>query len=320
MKDLTRTHIEVIKPGWFTTVQDLGRYGSQQYGMPVSGVMDRFAAVVGNRVVGNPDHAAVLECTLKGPELLFQRNTIIAITGADLSPAIDDNSIPLWERVSIQRGSRLRFGTQRSGSRAYVAIAGGINVPAILGSRSTHYSSATGGVHGRPLKAGDLLSAGKPAKSNTRFVKKRLPDQLRPCYGLSITLRIVPGPQQDYFSEDALATLTGSSYTVAPQSDRMGYRLTGPKLVRAGSDQFISDGTAMGALQIPPDGQPILLMADRQTTGGYPKIGVVISADLPLAAQLMPGDAIRFSTCTIAEAQAILREHYALLDAALPPR
>jgi antagonist of KipI len=174
-------------------------------------------------------------------------------------------------------------------------------------------------LQGRQLKPGDLLSAGHPVEAIGHLIRTRLPDRLRPHYDRSITLRVIPGPQQEYFSKDALPILTGSSYSIAPQSDRMGYRLTGPKIVRAGSARFISDGTAMGALQIPPDGQPILLMADRQTTGGYPKIAVVISADLPLAAQLMPGDIIQFQTCTVTEAQAILREHYASLDKALPP-
>lgn len=317
--DGTRTRLEIIKPGWFTTVQDLGRYGSQQYGVPVAGVMDRFSAVVGNRLVGNPDQAAVLECTLKGPELLFHEDTVIAVTGADLSPTIDEHGIPLWESITVPRGSRLRFGDPRAGSRAYVAVSGGIAVPLILGSRSTHYSSATGGMQGRPLKSGDLLHGGPPMGPAGRLVGKRLPDQLRPRFDRSVALRVIPGPQLEYFAADAASTLTTSLYTVAPQSDRMGYRLTGPRLVRAGSSRFVSDGTVMGALQVPPDGQPILLMADRQTTGGYPKIAVVISADLCLAAQLAPGDTIRFIPCRLAEAQTVLRTRSASLDAALPP-
>jgi len=312
--------IEVIKPGWFTTVQDLGRYGSQHYGVPVSGAMDRFATVVANRLAGNHDRAAVLECTLKGPELLFQQDTVIAVTGADLSPTIDDKSIPLWTCINAPRHSRLRFGTRRSGFRAYLAIAGGIDVPMVLGSRSTHYSSVTGGFQGRPLQPGDILSTGQSAGPNKQPIGKQLPDRLRPRYDRSVTLRIIPGPQQEYFSEDALITLTSSSYTITPQSDRMGYRLAGPKIVHTGSTHMISDGAVMGTVQVPSNEQPLLLMADGQTTGGYPKIGVVISADLPLAAQLMPGETIRFSTCTVAEAQTILRNQYGLLDAALPTR
>lgn len=311
------THIIVIKGGWLTTVQDLGRYGYQQYGVPVAGAMDSFSAMVANRLVGNPDRAAVLELTLKGPELQFERDTVIAITGADLSPTINGSSVPLWQTILMPHGGRLSFGKQRIGTRAYLAIAGGIDVPLVLGSRSTHCTSETGGLGGLPLKQGDSLCAGEPVKSIKRLTGTRLPDHLLPRYGRTATLRIVPGPQQNFFSEGSLATLTEAAYTVTPQSDRMGYRLAGLKVVHKGSMQFISDCTAMGALQIPPDGQPILLMADRQTTGGYPKIAVVISADLSLAAQLAPGDSVTFAPCTIAQAQTTLRKHRAQLDAAL---
>ena len=312
-------HIIVGKSGWLTTVQDLGRYGYQQYGVPVAGAMDSFSAIVANRLAGNPDNAALLELTLKGPELRFEQDSVIAITGADLSPTINGSSVPLWESIAIQRGSRLSFGKPQSGSRAYLAIAGGIEVPLVLGSRSTHCASETGGFAGRGLKSGDVLCSGKPGPFIGRLIGTRLPNQLLPRYGQSATLRIIPGPQQHFFSERSLSALTAATYTVSPQSDRMGYRLTGQKIARKGSTQFISDGTAMGALQVPPDGQPILLMADRQTTGGYPKIAVVITADLPLAAQLTPGDTITCVPCTVAQAQTLFRKHRALLDAALPP-
>ena len=311
--------IAVLKSGWLTTVQDLGRYGSQQFGVPVAGAMDSFSTIVANRLVGNSDHAALLELMLKGPDLQFEQDAIIAVTGADLSPTINGNSVPLWESIAIQRGSRLSFGKPRSGTRAYLAIAGGIDVPLVLGSRATHCASETGGFNGRPLKQGDVLWGGKPGTFVDRLMGKRLLKQLAPCYERSVCLRIIPGPQQDLFSTRSFSALTAATYAVSPQSDRMGYRLTGPKIVRKGSARFISDGTAMGALQVPPDGQPILLMADRQTTGGYPKIAVVISADLPLAAQLAPGDTVTFATCTVAQAQTVLRKHRAQLDAALPP-
>ena len=312
-------HIFVLKSGWLTTVQDLGRYGYQQYGVSVSGAMDSFSTIVANRLVGNSGHAAVLELTLKGPELQFRQDTIVAITGADLSPTVNGSSIPMWESILIPQNSRLCFGMPRTGSRAYLAIAGGIDVPLVLGSRSTHCASETGGYRGRPLKAGDVLFGGALGKPRNRLIGRRLSDQLLPRYGQSATLRIIPGPQQNFFSERSLSALTTASYTISPQSDRMGYRLTGQKIVRKGSTQFISDGTTMGALQVPPDGQPILLMADRQTTGGYPKIAVVISADLPFAAQLSPGDSITFAFCTLAKARTALLKQRAMLDARLPP-
>ena len=317
--DRQRCRVIVVKGGWLTTVQDLGRYGYQQYGVPIAGAMDRFSAIVANRLVGSSDYAALLELTLKGPELQFEEDSVIAVTGADLSPTINGSSVPLWESIAIQRGSRLSFGTKRAGSRAYLAIADGIDVPLVLGSRSTHCASQTGGFQGRPLKPGDILLCGENSgKSVDRLIGKRPPDRLLPRYEQSIPLRIVPGPQQDFFLKQSLAALTEATYTVSPQSDRMGYRLSGPNIIHKGSMPFISDGTAMGALQVPSDGQPICLMADRQTTGGYPKIAVVISTDLPLAAQLAPGDSITFALCTVAEAQTALRKQRAQLDKALP--
>ncbi len=317
--ELHPAEILVLKGGWLTTVQDLGRYGHQHYGVPASGAMDSFSTIVANRLVGNPDQAAVLELTLKGSELQFERDAVVAIAGADLSPTVNSKSIPMWQSIVISRGSRLSFGLPRSGSRAYLAIAGGIEVPLVLGSRSTHSASETGGLRGRPLKQGDLLCCGKPEQSADRLIGKRLSDELIPHYERSVTLRLISGPQQSFFLDTGLTTLTGSPYTVSPQSDRMGYRLTGPKIISKGSTQFISDGTTMGALQIPPDGQPILLMADRQTTGGYPKIAVIISADLPLAAQSGPGHTITFTRCTVSQAQTILRRQRARLDRDLPP-
>ena len=319
MTELQPAAILVVKGGWLTTVQDLGRYGHQHDGVSVSGVMDSFATTVANRLVGNPDQAAVLELTLKGPELQFEQDAVIAITGADLAPTLDGRRLPMWERMLILRGSRLRFGVPQSGARAYLSIAGGIKVPPVLGSRSTHWASDTGGLQGKPLKPGDILHGGKPGPLINQHVGTGLPNSLRPRYERTVRLRIIPGPQDDFFAKHSIKALTETTYTVSPQSDRMGYRLAGPKITRKDSDQFISDGTAMGALQVPPDGQPILLMADRQTTGGYPKIAVVISADLLLAAQLAPGDHIRFVLCTVAQAQRLVRMQRAQLDAELPP-
>ncbi len=316
--DIATIHIQVIKPGWFSTIQDLGRYGYQQYGVPVAGAMDNFSAMVANRLVGNADNAAVLELTLNGPELQFEGDTVIAITGADLSPTINGKSVPFWESIEVSNGSALSFGKQRAGARSYLAVAGGIDVPLVLGSRSTHCASETGGLKGRRLRQGDVLRIAPRSREVLRG--KRLPDRQVPCYEKSATLRIIPGPQENLFPATALATLIDSSYTVTPESNRMGYRLAGPRIVLKGPGHFISDCTTMGALQIPADGQPILLMADRQTTGGYPKIGCVITADLPLAGQLAPGDTITFSLTTVAKAQAVLRKQRALVDAVLPPK
>jgi antagonist of KipI len=311
--------IKVIKPGWLTTIQDLGRPGYQHYGMPVTGVMDRFAAIVANRLVGNPDQAAVLECTGQGPELLFQQGTYLAVTGANLSPTLNGHAIALWQGINIREGDRLSFGPRRVGFRCYLAVTGGFDVPVILGSRSTHCPSQTGGLEGRPLRAGDHLYHYALDQVIDSPVGRRLPLRLIPRYDGSVSLRVILDVRRDFLHESALTVLTNSTYTVAPQSDRTGYRLSGPPLARTGTINFISEGTVTGALQVPPDGQPILLMADRQTTGGYPPIATVITVDLSLAAQLGPGDTVRFVACSIAEAQALLRTQSRLLNTALPP-
>ena len=219
----------------------------------------------------------------------------------------------------MQAGSRLTFGARRAGARCYLAIAGGINVPVVLGSRLTHISSHTGGVKGRALAQDDVLVGGVPFARQRTTIGRSLPEKLRPLYASGAMLRIVPGPQHSSFSDQALEVLTTSPYRLSSQSDRMGYRLEGSKLAHAGSGQWISDGTAMGALQVPSDEQPILLMSDRQTTGGYPKIAVVISADLHLAGQLMPGDTVTFKMTTLPEAQAAMKAQWKELDEALPP-
>lgn len=304
----------VIKPGWLTTVQDLGRYGYQQYGVPVSGAMDRRSFIIANRLVGNRDDDAGLEITVNGPELLFEHDTVIAVTGADLSPSVNGIGIPLWTSVRIERASRLTFGARRAGARGYLAIAGGIDVPVVLGSRSTHTHSRTGGMQGRALIQGDVLMCGTPPPRSRATIGRALPESLRPVYSTVTTLRILPGPQNSAFSEHALEQLTSRPYRLSTQSDRMGYRLDGPKMAHAGAGEWISDGTAMGALQVPTDGRPILLMADRQTTGGYPKIAVVISVDLHLAAQLMPGETVGFRTTTLPEAQALMKAEWMEMD------
>ncbi len=311
--------ITVVKPGWLTTIQDLGRFGAQAYGVSVSGAMDRRSLVIGNRLVGNGDHEAALEITLQGPELQFAHNTVIALTGADLSPALNHQAVPLWTCLLVTAGSTLSCGTRRSGARCYLAVAGGLDVPIVFGSRATHVSSKTGGLNGRALIAGDVVACGKPLLHQFNLAGRSLPDPLRPAYSNPPALRIVAGPQEDAFRKDALSVITNNAYRLSSQSDRMGYRLQGPAVSLTQQTQHISDATATGALQVPHDGQPILLMADRQTTGGYPKIAVVIAADLHLAGQLLPGDSLRFITSTLEEAKAALDAQWNAIAQALPP-
>ena len=319
MPKLDPARLHVIRPGLLTTIQDLGRAGYQRFGMPVSGAMDVVAHRIANRLVGNPDHYAGLEMTLQGPELLFETDAVIAVTGGDLSPLVERQIIPLWTAMSIARGSTLSFGKRKTGARAYMAIAGGLDVPEVLGSRSTHVRSHTGGLDGRALTKNDLLQGGRPSARWTPWVGPRRDPVIVPAYPTHPTLRVVLGPQADWFSKQTLNDFTKHRYRVSPQSDRMGYRLVGPPLPHIGSPDIISDAIPFGSLQVPANQQPILLMADRQTTGGYPKIGVVISADLPLAAQLLPGDTLGFSFVDRATAQAAARAQRSALDAVLPP-
>lgn len=291
----------VITPGLFTTVQDEGRWGHQGGGVSVSGAMDLVSHRIANVVVGNDRAAATLEITLQGPELRFDADAMVAIAGADLNATIDGVAIDPCTRTRCRSGGVIRFGRRRSGTRGYLAVDGGIDVSRVLDSRSTHATTRIGGVAGRPLRAGDTLPIGQ---SNGRHASRRVPLDPQPR---AVRLRAIPGPQDDFFATSAFDILQQTRFTVSPQSNRMGYRLTGgPPIPRADEREMISDATFAGALQVPPSGDPILLMADRQTTGGYPQIATVITADLPLAGQLAPGDSVEFELCSRSQAIAAL--------------
>ncbi len=298
--------VTVLKPGLLTTIQDAGRWGYQKLGVPVAGAMDGVAHRVANLIVGNPPDAAGLEATLVGPELRFEREAWIAVAGADLSASLDGAGVPQCQAVRCRPGSVLRFGARRSGARAYVAIDGGIATPPVLGSRATDVRSGLGGLEGRALRAGDRLPLGPPRGEPTGVWSGRI-DTAVATNGARV--RILPGPQADRFDGTLLERLQQTRCTVTPQSDRMGYRLAaGSPLTRPFAGEMVSDAAFTGGLQVPPSGDPILLMADRQTTGGYPQVGIVAAADLPKAAQLAPGDWIEFELCTREEAIAALRE------------
>ncbi|GIM45511.1 urea carboxylase [Collibacillus ludicampi] len=292
--------------GPFITIQDLGRYGHQKSGIPVAGALDRFALETANWLVGNPPGAACLEVTLIGPEIVLDQDTVISITGADLSATLDGRPISLWTSHDVSAGSVLQFGKPVRGVRAYLAVAGGIDVSIVMGSRSTYLKGHIGGFQGRALQTGDILPIGEPAVT---FAPRRLsktPDYIA-SHGEETVVRVVLGPQEDHFTQAAIATFLSSTYRITPQSDRMGYRLEGPPLAHRGRAEIISDAIPEGAIQVPANGQPIILLADRQTTGGYPKIATVISADLPKLAQSAPGAIVRFVAVTVEEAQEIAR-------------
>ena len=289
--------IIVARSGMLTTVQDLGRRGHRAIGVPLSGAMDSFALRVANLLVGNPEDAAALECALVGPELVFHSDTLIAVTGATFE------GIENWRPMVIRGGQRLKLGPARSGCRGYVAVAGGIDVPVVLGSRSTYLRGSFGGFEGRALHDGDRLTV---AATSRRVAEHwRIDLRIVPAYSAEPTVRVVRGAQADEFGR----VLYGTEFKILPQSDRMGVRLGGPRLARiGGQEDLVSSAVAPGTVQVPPDGQPIILMADAQTIGGYPKVAHVINVDLPLVAQLRPGDRLKFAEITLAEAQDLARE------------
>ena len=295
--------IRVVEPGLLTTVQDRGRWGSQALGVPVAGPMDGVSHRLANLLVGNPPDCATLEVTLVGPTLEFLADTTFAVAGAEFELRLDAESTPANTPRHAGRGSRLRFGRRGAGARAYLAVAGGIDVPPVLGSRSTDLASGLGGLAGRPLRGGDRLGVGQWTGPRVPRVPPAAPVTL-PRGGA--TVRVLPGPDGDRFGPRAMQVFGQARFTLGPESNRMGYRLRGPSLELARTEPFLSSATPAGTVQVPPSGQPILLMADRQTTGGYAKIATVISADLGVAGQLAPGDWIAFEVCDRREAVAAL--------------
>ncbi len=298
--------LKIIDPGLLTTVQDAGRAGYQQFGMPVSGAMDIFSLRCANLLVGNDRNEAALEFTFQGPKLEFLENAVIAIAGAEVTPYRDGIPVPLWRTLYIRKGSIISFGPPESGFRGYIAIKGGVDVPVLLGSKSTYIKGNFGGYRGRKLKRDDILRISRNAAQD--FKQRYLPREAVPVYKREEEIRVILGPQQDRFTQAGIETFLSSTYEVTNQSDRMGYRLKGPAITHKDSADIITDGVPPGAVQVPGDGQPIVLMAERQPTGGYTKIAVVISADLPKMAQLMPGCRVTFKAVTLEEACRALQE------------
>jgi len=303
----------VLDGGLLTTVQDLGRFGYQRVGVPVCGAMDPFALRAANRLAGNADNAAALEITLVGPELRFAGDALVAITGADLGPMMDGEPLAMWRTLCVRRGTHVTFGANRQGLRAYLAVAGGIDVPLVLDSRSTFTRGGFGGYDGRALRAGDrlrLVDADTPCAP----IVRRMPQAGVPRYGRGGPVRVVLGPQDDAFTEDGLATFLRDAYMLTSQSDRVGSRFAGPRIAHRTGADIVSDGTVCGAIQVTGDGLPIVLMADRGTTGGYTKIATVATVDLGRVAQLAPGESVRFAAISLQEAHALLRAQEHVLD------
>lgn len=297
--------IKIIDPGFLTTVQDKGRYGYQQFGVPVSGVMDDFAYRVANILVENDELQAVLEATIVGPKVEFESQEIISITGGNLSPRINGNEIPMWRSLKVNKGDVLSFAGGKSGCRSYIAFSGGIDVPTIMGSKSTYIKGKIGGYKGRKLKFEDRLNIKKSGKI---FKSRIMPNKYIPKYTNKINVHIILGPQDEYFTNKGIETFLSNQYTITNECDRMGIRLNGPQIEHVSGADIISDGIEFGAIQIPGHGKPIIMMADRQTTGGYTKVANVISTDLYKIAQAKPGDKVKFQKISIKEAQDILQD------------
>jgi len=302
--------IEVIRPGLLTTVQDCGRYGYQQYGVPVCGAMDGYAFTMANLLVGNNEGDACLEISLLGPCLRVLCDTAIAVTGAHLNPTVNEEPLSMWQAVSVRRADVISFGEPRTGCRSYLAIAGGIDVPEVMGSRSTYVRSRLGGLDGRPIRSGDSLHTG----GSRPLLTAKLPRQYIPELMAENTLRVILGPQHDRFTEKGIHTFLSSEYTVTAQADRMGCRLEGPPIEHIHGADIMSDGIPPGAVQVPADGLPIVLLADRQTTGGYTKIATVSTIDLSKIAQAQLGDRMRFLEITCSEAHRLLSEYWDTID------
>jgi antagonist of KipI len=297
--------IDVVTPGMLTTIQDSGRWGWQNFGVPVAGPMDSRAHRLANALVGNDPRASTLEVTLSGPGLCFDDERIVAVTGADFEVTVEGSRRPCNSPILVSPGSMLRFGARRFGARSYLAVEGGIDVPAVFDSRATHLPSRIGGLNGRPLRAGDRLPLGPKGARRSWKGKEAAATLLEPRNSLP-ALRVLPGPQLGRFTADALDVLQSAPYVVEPSSNRMGFRLRGSQLMHRAATEMLSEATTIGAVQVPASGQPILLMADRQTTGGYPTLATVISADIGTAGQLAPGDRVSFAITTLREAMAAL--------------
>lgn len=301
--------MRVIRPGLLTTVQDIGRWGHQSSGVPVAGPMDLYSHRLANRLAGNRDEEAALEVTIIGPDLRAVGDVLCAVTGAEFAVEVNGKSADTRKSFEVPDGATLRVGACVAGARAALAVRGGFDVPATLGSRATSVVSRMGPFGGRALVSGDELPVGTAVEADCQ-AGQRLP---LPTGGAR--LRVLMGPHDTRFHDDVVGRLLESRFVITQESNRMGYRLAGPILRSSGAAEVLSDATPFGSLQVTGSGQPILLMADRQTTGGYPRIATVISADLPVAAQLAPGNWIEFVACAQDEAIAALRLQEANLGA-----
>ena len=314
----------VKNPGISTTIQDAGRYGYQASGVPVSGAMDMFSLNLANILVGNNRNEACLEMLMMGATLEFDGPAVIAITGADMKPTVNKKAVPMNEAIIIRNGDVLSFGASDNGNYCYVAFAGGMDIPLVMGSRSTYMKAKIGGLDGRKLASGDKI---RLCDNIFKLANMKLRHFKRNDYASEVALRVVPGPQDDHFTEEGISTFLSAEYTVTSEFDRMGCRLSGDAVATKNGSDIISDGICVGAVQVPKHGLPIVMLADRQTAGGYTKIATVISSDLDKLVQCAVGGKVRFKAVSVAESHKIYKDKKAVLDeleakltAVYPPR
>jgi antagonist of KipI len=297
--------VEVETPGLYTTIQDLGREGFGPLGISPSGAADPISLRLGNRLVGNAENAAGLEMTLLGGAFRFPRGAIVGLTGSDFGADIGGVPVDPWMSVDVPPGQTLRIGPTRSGARCYLCVRGGIDVPLFLGSASTHALTGLGGLEGRALKKGDVLKIGS---SRRTFKKRKIASEAVEHLLSREALRVTQGPQRDWFLDASQRSFYDGPYRVMEESNRMGLRLQGPSVAVLPERRMITEGVSLGAIQVPSGGQPIILFVEQQTTGGYPKIANVISADLHRLGQLRPRDEIRFEQVGLDAARLLLKE------------
>lgn len=313
--------IKIIKPGLLTTIQDVGRFGYRQAGITTSGATDPIALRIANLLVANPEDAAALEITLTGPEILFEEDCLFALTGGNLSPTINGQPVKMWRPVYVTGGSVLAFGKPVSGCRAYLAVAGSFRLPKILGSYATYLRAAIGGLQGRALQTGNIIPLNKPSENTRQLllslhkkvdgvgfaaVNWTLNPDFYPTLSSDPVVRVIKGPEYEWFTLDAQQRFWKDPFKVTPESDRMGARLQGPVLNLLQPKELLSTAVTFGTVQVPAQGNPIVLLSDHQTTGGYPRLAQVITADFSILAQLKPGELIWFKEILLPAAQQLL--------------
>ncbi|MBM7702445.1 biotin-dependent carboxyltransferase family protein [Metabacillus iocasae] len=311
--------LKIVRPGLLTTIQDLGRRGYQKEGIIESGPMDPFALRVGNLLVGNHEGEASLEITLMGPKIQFEDDHLIALTGGNLSPKLDGKPIRMWRPILVSKGSLLEFGLPVEGCRTYLSVSGGLLVKEVMGSKSTYLRAELGGLHGKALQSGDVISCGDITDKATPFLQElkqsrlqqaiwTLSPHLLPTYEDAPIIRVVKGLEYELFTEESQKQFFDEPFHITPQSDRMGYRLKGAELTLAKQEEMLSSAVTFGTIQVPADGNPIVLLADHQTTGGYPRIAQVISADYGKIGQTAPGKKVSFQKVSLTEAEKLYIE------------